>query len=118
MGLTPFKVISEYIISVISTTRKYGGTGLGLSISKVLVELMQGEIWVESNEGEGSSFYFTCILGKSEQEYDVNIKEFIKKEDDNPEGILQLLIVEDDYMPKPIYANIFQTVVKKWTNIN
>ena len=48
-----------------STTRKYGGTGLGLTISKQIANMMNGDVWVESQEGKGSTFHFTCWVRKT-----------------------------------------------------
>jgi HPt (histidine-containing phosphotransfer) domain-containing protein len=50
-----------------STTRRYGGSGLGLSITSRLVALMGGRIWLESEEGRGSTFHFTLPLDAADR---------------------------------------------------
>ena len=107
-----------------SSTRRYGGTGLGLSICQKLVELMDGEIGVESSPEEGSVFWFSIPLtavketeGQPHAAFANQVdKQADKEHDINDDGNLpSILIVEDDETNRFVLETVFKNSAVKIT---
>lgn len=86
-----------------SINRKYGGTGLGLAICKGLVEMMEGEIWLESEENKGSSFYFRVVLSVSNNPQTSSIVS-TSVSSLTRQSSLKILIVEDNLVNQKVIS--------------
>jgi|GEM_PF-953022 Signal transduction histidine kinase len=107
IGLSPDQI--EKLFNVFtqadeSTTRRFGGTGLGLAICKQMVELMGGEIWIESVPGQGSSFFFTSnfeIVTEQPNDRDVSWLDLRK---------IKALVVDDNDTAREVLATMVKAL--------
>lgn len=82
-----------------STTRNYGGTGLGLAISYKLIQMLNGELRVNSQEGEGSEFYFTIAVKEGQKNSD-DVEEIL------PESFNGNILLVEDNEPNQLFMSI------------
>ncbi|MFZ4547078.1 MAG: ATP-binding protein [Bacteroidales bacterium] len=89
-------IFDRFVQADIADKSAYQGAGLGLSISKAYVEMLGGEIWVESEEGKGSTFYFTTPYYPTKKQN--AIESFIETPNTETQTRqLKILIAEDDF---------------------
>jgi signal transduction histidine kinase/CheY-like chemotaxis protein len=97
------KLFQPFTQADTSTTRKFGGTGLGLTISKRLVEMMDGEIGVDSEPGHGSTFHFTANFELAAQELEKRSRLAGELKD------LKVMVVDDSTTSQNIFKEILES---------
>jgi hypothetical protein len=113
LGIPEFQkeiIFERFRQGSVSHNRGYEGSGLGLSISRSYAEMLGGRIWVESREGEGTTFYFTIpYIPVSEEKYLIENADFAENKAVQITR-LKVLIVEDDEISYSLLKRVIQKI--------
>ena len=111
-------IFERFIQADISNKRAHDGAGLGLSIAEAYVEMLGGKIWVASEEGKGSTFYFT-IPYNIEPEEKIAVENIIPSgREENQTKNLKILIAEDDEASEQFITRAIRKYSSKILNAN
>lgn len=109
------QIFQRFMQADVSTTRRYGGTGLGLSICRDLVALMQGDIGVDSERGQGSTFWFTLPIDElaGAPRHDAakafaNEPEVIPASAPAPRTMCRVLVVDDQSINRTVATSLLR----------
>jgi PAS domain S-box-containing protein len=106
-------IFERFIQADISDRRAYQGAGLGLSITKAYVEMLNGKIWVESEEGIGSCFYFTIPFNGEQKEKSIIKKNILEEDKAASFNNLKILIADDDDTSRMLISMVIKKFSKE-----
>ena len=110
-------IFERFIQADISDKQALQGAGLGLSISKAYVEMLGGKLWVESEEGKGSTFYFTLPYQSETIKENISKNEILPPLEVAPINKLKILIVEDDETSEEFLSITVRKLGKEIINV-
>ncbi|MBP1672960.1 MAG: hybrid sensor histidine kinase/response regulator [Bacteroidetes bacterium] len=106
-------IFDRFVQIEIQDRHIYQGAGLGLSIAKAYIEMLQGKIWVESEVGKGTTFYFTTPYYHQKKKSSIHHESDYTKNSNKEIGKLNILIADDDFVSQQILGLMLQDYSEK-----
>jgi len=110
-------IFERFIQADVADKYAFQGSGLGLSISKAYIEMLGGKIWVESEEGKGSTFYFTLPYESKTIKENSTKNEILPPVEASPIKKLKILIVEDDETSEELLSIVVRKLGNEIINV-
>ncbi len=111
-------IFDRFVQADIEDKQANQGSGLGLAISKAYAEMLGGEIWVDSEVGKGSTFYFTIDYNSESEPKSIKKNDGQIIKDENISDKLNILVVEDDETSQDLISILIEKFAKKIINVS